>query len=105
MVVKAPGRDGEPSESLVAVDERVVAHDGCQESPGLEVEALVGVMAEGARARSVGGRVELAEVLDRPDPEVVDKCEEIFGRQVLDGSAAQAVEEVCVPLPTARGQG
>ena len=42
--------DGQPSEALVAVEERVVADDGLEERRGLQIEPVIGLRApEGGR--------------------------------------------------------
>src|SRR5690606_21072624 len=44
----------EPSLALVAIDERVVDHDGLQQCAGLGLDAVIGVPSEDAGAGAVG---------------------------------------------------
>ena len=56
---------GQPSEALVAVDERMVLDDRMQQRGCFGPDVRVGVLAEGGRLRASDGRPEQTDVSNR----------------------------------------
>src|SRR5579884_706994 len=55
-------RRREPSEPLVAVDQRVILDQGLEQGPRLEPEIRIGVVTKGARRRTGGGGAEESQI-------------------------------------------
>jgi len=52
----------QPSQALVAINQRMVGHDRMQESSRLEPDSRIGVLSESTRLRSGNGRIQKPEV-------------------------------------------
>ena len=90
---------GEPSESLVAVDQRVVVDDRLQERGGLGPQVRVGVAAASGGLGSSDCGSEQADVADRDrgPEESLSEPQDVVEVEVLDGrSLAESIERLAM---------
>jgi hypothetical protein len=67
----------QPSQTLVAISQRMVRHDRMQESSRFEIESRVGLFSERTRLRSGNGRIQETEVSYRPDAETTNQAKKV----------------------------
>lgn len=68
----------QPSQTLVAINQRMIRHDRMQESSRFEFDSGVGVLSERSRLRSGNGRIQKTEVSNRPNAETTHQTKKVF---------------------------
>jgi hypothetical protein len=68
----------QPSEALVAINQRMARHDRMQESSRFELESRVSVLSESTRLGSGNGRIQKTEVSHRPNAETTHQTKKVF---------------------------
>ena len=76
----------QPSEALVAINQRMARHDRMQESSRFELESRVSVLSESTRLVSGNGRIQKTEVSHRPNAETTHQTKKVFKSQILDSA-------------------
>ena len=87
---------GQPPEALIAVHERMIAHDGLQERRRLLLKARIDLPPPKRCRRTVRRGVEQSQVPHRPDTEVGGQGQKILDVKVTP-SPSEPVQDVGVP--------